>query len=372
MNHHLLIAGTGRAGTSFLVQYLTACGLETQLTLHPDVKLDQHANAGLEDLPIRGAHLPYVIKSPWLYEFVEDLVERDDITVDAVIMPMRDLVEASSSRVILEMRSRYGDDRSNDEVRRWETWGMTPGGMVYSLNPIDQARILALGFHETIFALVRKQIPIYFVDFSRMIQDGQYLWSALEPELRNTTHREGALAAHAMTADIQKVRVSHDLLDSGRIAEPTDGTSTPTANRIRYPELSALDRAAILKEMDFIRSDRRRLEAELAEAKDSAARYSSDRSALEADNQVLRGELALLREKSQEELSEITRLHAEEDRVRSDAYNELSRRIEHMTADHANQVRSLQTIISELKASNSWKPTRPLRNLCLMLQRRRG
>ncbi len=122
-------------------------------------------------MPVPGADLPYVIKSPWLYEFVDRLLERDDLQIDAVIMPMRDIVEAAASRVILEMRSRHEEQAGHPDFTEWENWGLTPGGVVFSLNPMDQARILAMGFHESIRALVRKQIPIVFVDFPRMIED---------------------------------------------------------------------------------------------------------------------------------------------------------------------------------------------------------
>ncbi len=50
--HHLLIAGTGRAGTSFLVRWLAAAGLRTHLASHDTPMWDDDANAGLEDLPV--------------------------------------------------------------------------------------------------------------------------------------------------------------------------------------------------------------------------------------------------------------------------------------------------------------------------------
>ncbi|MEB2513815.1 hypothetical protein SB385_29385, partial [Burkholderia multivorans] len=157
---HILIAGTGRAGTSFLVQYLAACGLDTHLARNPEDRLDENANAGLEDFPTGDANLPYVIKSPWLYEFVDELLARDDIQVDAVIIPMRDLVEAATSRVVNELRARLGNEGLPSELTRWHTWGSTPGGVVYSLNPIDQARLLSMGFHRVIHACVKKRIPL--------------------------------------------------------------------------------------------------------------------------------------------------------------------------------------------------------------------
>ena len=45
-SRHLFIAGTGRAGTSFLVRYLTALGLDTRLTRHGEEGWDEEAHAG--------------------------------------------------------------------------------------------------------------------------------------------------------------------------------------------------------------------------------------------------------------------------------------------------------------------------------------
>ena len=72
MSRHLLIAGTGRAGTSFLVRYLAKLGLDTQLSrTGADANWDDAANAGLETLLLPGAaDLPYVIKSPWTYQVI--------------------------------------------------------------------------------------------------------------------------------------------------------------------------------------------------------------------------------------------------------------------------------------------------------------
>lgn len=127
MKRHLIIGGTGRSGTSLLVKYLTECGLETHLSRNPNFWWDENAEAGLENLPLPEDDSPYVIKSPWLFECVNALVQRKDITVDAVIMPVRDLVEAAASRSILELRARHVASDYFDEMKTWETWGVTPG-----------------------------------------------------------------------------------------------------------------------------------------------------------------------------------------------------------------------------------------------------
>ena len=77
---HLFIAGTGRAGTSFLVRFLNEVGLDTTLgRLGEQAFWDENANAGLEDTPLSRDRekLPYVIKSPWLYQCIDTLLATD-------------------------------------------------------------------------------------------------------------------------------------------------------------------------------------------------------------------------------------------------------------------------------------------------------
>ncbi len=99
-DRHLYIAGTGRAGTTFLVRYLTELGLDTTLSRNPAAEEDDNANAGLEEPPHILDHpsLPYVVKSPWLYLVIDELLERGNFNADAVIIPVRDLGDAAASR----------------------------------------------------------------------------------------------------------------------------------------------------------------------------------------------------------------------------------------------------------------------------------
>lgn len=241
--HHLLLGGTGRAGTTFMVQYLSACGLDTHSSRHPNEQLEEHANAGLEDLPTGDdSDLPYVIKTPWLYEFIDRLVEQKGVVIDAVIVAMRDIVEAATSRVMLEMRARLANDGLTEEHTRWETWGTTPGGLVYSLNPVDQARILALGFHQVIHTLVKHDIPIVFLDFPRFIEDGNYLYEQLKPVLGDGFARETALAAHSSVARVDLVRVGAEL-EGAAASEKRVGAP------ICFPAHATIDRTTLFREL---------------------------------------------------------------------------------------------------------------------------
>jgi hypothetical protein len=65
---HVIISGTGRAGTTFLVQLLTELGLDTGLTdSHTDIF--ENCNAGMEK-DLREPDAPYIVKSPFLCDYL--------------------------------------------------------------------------------------------------------------------------------------------------------------------------------------------------------------------------------------------------------------------------------------------------------------
>jgi hypothetical protein len=181
-NRHLIIAGTGRAGTSFLVRYLTELGLDTTLARQGNGSdWNSEANAGLEDLPIFGNDLPYIVKSPWVSECIEQILTDKRLKIEAFIVPVRDLVETATSRVVLEQRAIHQDNPWMAERldRSWETYGHTPGGLVYSLNPLDQARLLAVQFHRLVWKVSEAGIPLVFPVFPRIATDWEYLHQCL-------------------------------------------------------------------------------------------------------------------------------------------------------------------------------------------------
>jgi hypothetical protein len=258
-----LIAGTGRSGTTLLVRYLTQLGMDTRLSRHGEAgSWNDEANAGLEDLPLRGTagtgHLPYVIKTPWAFEVVQDIVQNPDVRLDAVILPMRDIVEAAASRTVLEMRSMYEAAPWMSELSsRWETWAQTPGGLIYSLNPVDQARLLALGFHQVVHQLASAGVPMIFLTFPRMVEDADYLYSQLKPVLPADITLEAARAAHAAVVDLKKVRVGAEL---SRELEQVVGC-------LNGPSMAELDRIALLRELERVNRRCAELDASLAEAR---------------------------------------------------------------------------------------------------------
>ena len=205
---HIIIAGTGRTGTTFLVQYLTELGLDTHVSRQGFGQMDANANAGLEDMPLVAAAetLPYVIKAPWIGECVDEILASPGIQIDAAILPVRDLVEAASSRIILELRALHQNApwMAQQFGKTWENWAVTSGGAIFSLNPVDQARILAVSFHRLIQRLVDARIPMLFLGFPRFVEDGDYLFEQLRSILPETVTPQQALAAHQRIAQRER------------------------------------------------------------------------------------------------------------------------------------------------------------------------
>ena len=234
--NHLLISGTGRSGTSFLVRYLTALGLDTTLARQGDgAAWDQHANAGLEELPvIDHRNWPYVVKTPWLHQLVEQLLADPQIHLDAVIIPVRPLMQVAASRVILELRAMHAANPwLADNDRPWGEGWATAGGCLMPLEPIDQARLMAVGFFQLVERLVHAEVPIVWLAFPRLADDADYLFTRLAPLLPGVDAAT-ARAVHARLADPALVRVGAEL----------QAATHPDA-----PDLAALDGVALRREL---------------------------------------------------------------------------------------------------------------------------
>ena len=298
---HLIIAGTGRAGTSFLVRYLTELGLDTTLARNGDrAGWDAEANAGLETLLVSGADLPYVVKSPWIGEYIEQILKEERFKIDAVIAPVRDLVEAATSRVVLERRAIHQHNPWMAErlERTWETYGHTPGGLVYSLDPLDQARLLAVQFHQLVLKVSEAGIPLVFPVFPRIAADWEYLHKCLQPILPPEITQDMARAAHARVADAAKVRVTSEIFQDApsNVIYRKELQSGP-----RCPSPTEVDNIALRREIGRLRQElrqqlaaqeARRPDAQMSELQAAKIELERERAVREATIQRLRRRLA--------------------------------------------------------------------------------
>jgi hypothetical protein len=171
---HLIITGTGRAGTTLLVQYLTVLGFDTGVDPKRAVRgVDNIAHAGLEQRALPASGRPYVLKAPaFSYSLGRQLAE-NDVVIDAAIVPIRDLFAAAESR------RRVG----RELVLQGRSPAKGAGGLTGTEDPTQQETVLAAQFHQLIETLVRHAIPIWFLPFPAFARDHETLWSRLGPLL---------------------------------------------------------------------------------------------------------------------------------------------------------------------------------------------
>ena len=219
LRSHVVISGTGRAGTSFLTRFLGECGLD----IGGVSDVHARARAGLEQ-NLLTAEAAYVVKDPWLFAYC-DVVDLKEINIEFLILPIRDLLDASKSRVLQE-RIKVMDSPWVD-LPVAEVSADTPGGILYSLDPVDQARILAVGFHKLVHWATKNDIPIIFLDFPRFARDGDYLCDSLAPVLTPHCSPEQAHKAFAAVADSSLIRIKdqaneHDSRDGADLETQLD------------------------------------------------------------------------------------------------------------------------------------------------------
>jgi hypothetical protein len=370
--NHLLIAGTGRAGTSFLVRYLTAVGLDTTLSRQGDAAFwDEDANAGLEELPVTGdpASWPYVIKTPWLHQFVDQLLADESVGVEAVIVPVRSLSEAAASRVVLELRAVHAAQPWMADCQPpWNTWSFTPGGCLMPLEPLDQARLLAVGFYHLIERLVSKEVPVVFVAFPRLVHDPEYLFAKLAPFLPGVS-TEQAREAHARVADPSMPRVGGEL----RATALRQDASAAGAG----PDLATLNHLALRRELTRLRAELGAAEERASEAAASATQSRHENACqeqriaeLSAEAAALRAEVSHLRTELATAVREVSALQHAADGAegaveRAVAYSLEQRARADMlatqVAERDTRLVERDTHLAAMHASTSWRLTRPLR-----------
>ena len=181
---HILISGTGRAGTTLLVKYFTALGFDTGFEL-------DHAktvNTGLEHVA-ETEPLPYVIKSPHYTDFLGRCLDLGTLNIKCCIVPVRRLFDAAESR------------------RQF--------GLVWLTNdPQDQERVLAVQLHKLIETLVRHNVTTYFLHFPTFAESAEVLYTGLKPVLdQHGVSREESDAAHREIVDLQQIH---------QFSEPSD------------------------------------------------------------------------------------------------------------------------------------------------------
>ena len=160
MDSHVLITGTGRAGTSLLVQILTELGLDTGFKR--GVKLDSKSNAGLERNIKDIDRWSYIVKNPeFCFEIPMIAKEKE---IDHVFICVRDAWDTALSR---------RENARNNAL----------GGYWYAHTIQEQVDSNDLAVHQLIQSIAYYDIKNTIICFDKMVEDCEYLWLKLTPLL---------------------------------------------------------------------------------------------------------------------------------------------------------------------------------------------
>ena len=155
----ILITGTGRCGTTFLIKIMTFLGLDTGYTPHTYSRhIMSNCNSGMER---RFDERFEVLKNP---DFIKNIQSLPYADIHTVIIPLRDYEQSASSRY---------------------SHGFNAGGLWNSRTYTEQ-----INFYHKIVAgyvlhMTQHDIPTVFLDFTRMVSDKEYLFSRLHPVLHD-------------------------------------------------------------------------------------------------------------------------------------------------------------------------------------------
>ena len=208
---HIIITGTGRSGTTLLVQLFTHLGFDTGFDRGTALSsIDEISRAGLE----RSLHeddLPHVVKSPWFVDEIDEVLRKRTRAIAAAIIPVRDLAEAAESR---RRVWREASKRQLDPLRH-------PGTIWKTEDPAEQEGILAIQFYNVLNSLLVHEIPVYLISFPRFAQDGRYFYRALQPIFKkHRIARDQVLLEHKRIARPQLI---HDFSRSGASSRESAG-----------------------------------------------------------------------------------------------------------------------------------------------------
>jgi hypothetical protein len=158
-----------------LIQLFTLLGLDTGFA-DITAAVFSNCNAGME-WDIRQADAPHIIKSPWLCDYLDDLLERTDTVIDHAIIPVRHLYSAAESR--------------RDVTRRTDSThysGNIPGGLWHTTDPQQQESVLANRLYKIFYTIAKWDIPVTILYFPRFIHEPEYLYRKIGATLNGISY----------------------------------------------------------------------------------------------------------------------------------------------------------------------------------------
>lgn len=209
----IAIAGPGRSGTSFLVEFLAGCGFKTAKDAG---NYYRDAMAGYES-PIDGKSEYEVDKDPYFYEYAAEVSKEDLEKYSVYIIPLRSRTEAVTSRIAQERTANIM--HQNNGSWKWNSWGSVPGGAIYARDFENVSKTASEGLWDLLETLTKRKMKIVFLHFPTFAEDFDYLFSSLEPYIQNRVTREQARLVFESTKQPGNIRIKDTAKKSQKVLE---------------------------------------------------------------------------------------------------------------------------------------------------------
>ena len=153
----ILITGTGRCGTTFLIMLFSFLDFNTGYNRNNYKSyIFPNCNSGMER---KYTDNYYLLKNPRFMIDIENILKDKSIKIKNIIIPIRDLKISAESRV---------------------KHGKQPGGLWNAVDELSQIDFYKNILTNYIYISTKYDINTIFIDFDKMINDKTYLFDKLK------------------------------------------------------------------------------------------------------------------------------------------------------------------------------------------------
>jgi hypothetical protein len=153
----ILITGTGRCGTTFLIKLFSFLDFDTGYDKNNyNSFIYENCNSGMEKIY---NDKNYILKNPNFIKNIGYILQDKTIKIKQVIIPIRDLNLSAKSRV-----------KHNNNS----------GGLWHASDVNSQIRFYEYILSNYLYFMTKYDIPTIFIDFDRMINDKKYLYDKIK------------------------------------------------------------------------------------------------------------------------------------------------------------------------------------------------
>ena len=157
----ILITGTGRCGTTFLIKLFSFLGFDTGYNRNNyKDNIFSNSNSGMERWYTENY---YILKNPYFISNINTILNDQTIKIKLVIIPVRDYTLSAKSRARLQVGE-----------------GIISGGLWCASDEQSQLAFYKNIITNYIYCMTKYDICTLFLDFDKMTTDNIYLFNKLK------------------------------------------------------------------------------------------------------------------------------------------------------------------------------------------------